>query len=179
MLAALGVDGDSRLVEKDEFWLMSDATSDIETTKKAAGELFRIELAEISQTDELDRVIDAFFALGFVFNVEAAEKVDVVLGAEFVEYGDILENDANLALQIVGSRGHCLAEDFDGSLVKLEQREKTVNCGRFTGAVRAEETEDLAFFYIEGEAVDGFEGGVGFGVFVGFGEMTDFDDVGF
>ncbi len=177
VLAALRVDGDGRLIEENEFRTMGDAASDIESAEKAAGKLLRVELAEIFEADEFDCVIDTFFTLGFIFNIETAEKVDIVLNFELFEDGNFLENDADLTLQVVGGGGHGFTEDFDSSLVELEERKETVDGRRLAGAVRAEQAEDFAFFDVEGKVVDGFQGLFGLRIFVSLRQMTNFDDV--
>ena len=98
MLATLRIDGNGRFVKEDEFWFMGDTASDIEAAEKAAGKLFWVELAEIFQTDEFDCVIDTLFAFGLIFDIEAAEKVDVIFSAEFFKNGDVLENNTDLTL---------------------------------------------------------------------------------
>ena len=104
---------------------------------------------EILQPDKCDCLLDILLAGRFVVDVQTAEVVDVFVDGQLVEHGDILHDDTDLLLDIVGSRRHFFAEDFNAALVEGEQRKQAVDGCGLACAILTQKTEDAAFGHIE------------------------------
>ena len=117
---------------------MGDTAGDIQAALETAGKLLRTKLLEVIQFNEVDRFLDSLFSFILICDVKAAEKVDVLIYRQFLEHGDFLRNDADLALQIVRLRRHLFSVDRDRTLIIFQKGKNAVDRGGFAGAVRAQ-----------------------------------------
>ena len=154
-VAALRVDGDGRLVEEDQLGFVHDAARDVETAQQAPRELARAEATVVVEADERDRLVDEAAAARAVGDVQRAEIGYVLLDRQLVEHGDVLRDDADAALELVARRPHRLAEDADLARIVGEQAEDAVDRRRLAGAVRSEQSVDLAAAHLQVEVVEG------------------------
>ena len=126
-IAALGIDGDGRLVQEDELGFVRDAAGDVQSAQQAARKLLRTEFLEFLKSDERDGIVDHSASLRTVGNVERAERIDVFTYGEFVEYGHVLRNDADATLRFVVRRVHAGAEQIDLAMVVAQQLQDAVD----------------------------------------------------
>ena len=110
------VNGNGRLVEKDELGLVRNSTGDVQAPQQAARKFFRAELRKLLQPYELYGLVNKGLSLFPVINVEAAEIVYVLTYRQLVEHSDVLRDDTYPALQVVAGGGHDLAEQLDAAL---------------------------------------------------------------
>ena len=150
---ALRVDSDRGLIEEDEVGAVGDAAGDVEASQQAAGELLGLELHELLQADEGDRLGHQAAPLGAVTHVEGAEGIDVLRHRELIEDGDILRHHADATLETVGGGRHRLTEDADRALVVGEQLKDAADRRRLARAVGAEQPQHLAARNSQGQAV--------------------------
>ena len=145
LVAALRIDGDGRLVKNNQLRLVGNAAGNVQAAQQAARKLFRVEFPKISETDEVDGLLHKLPAPRFVRDVEAAEIVDIFLHRQLVEDGNILHDDADAALYVVGIRRHGAAEYLHFAFVVPQQREDAVDGRRFSRTVWPEQAENFSF----------------------------------
>jgi len=149
----LRVDRDCGLVQKDQFRLVGDAAGDVQPAQQAPAQLFGQEAAEILKADKRDRLIDQLPALAPVRHIQAAEVVDVLPYRQFVENSDILHDDPDVALDVVGIRPHRAAKQLDGAHREFEQGQHAVDGRGLARAVGTEQAEYFAGLHGEVEMV--------------------------
>ena len=145
--------GDSRLIEDDKPWFVSNSAGNIEPSEKTAGKLLRSCFAVVFQSDKPDGFFDKFLSPIFVMYVQTAEIIDIFRYSQLIKNRYILQYDTNLLLDFVVVRRHFLSEDLDVALIIFQQRKETVDRSCFAGTVRTKKTEDLSFFDIQTEMV--------------------------
>ena len=114
--------GDSRLIEDDKPWFVSDSTGNIEPSEKTAGKLLRSCFAVVLQSDKPDGFFDKFLSPIFVMYVQTAEIIDIFRYSQLIKNRYILQYDTNLLLDFVVVRRHFLSEDLDVALIIFQQR---------------------------------------------------------
>lgn len=113
IITTLRINGNSGFIEEDKFGLMSNAAGNIETTKKAAGKLFRIKFTIIFQTDELEGGVNVLLADDFVSDVKSTEVIEVLIDGELIKNSNFLKDYTDLTLEIVGIGLHGATKDFN------------------------------------------------------------------
>ncbi len=154
-VTALRVHGNGRFVEEDELGRVRDAARDVEPAQQAAGKLSRAHLAIVFQAHELDGPLHQLAAARRIAHIQRAEAVDVLSHGQLVEHGHLLRDHANAPLEVVARRRHTLVEQLDGAFVVGKQLQHAVHGRGLAAAVRAEQTENLAFLDFQVEMVQG------------------------
>ena len=149
----LRVEPGGRLVEEEHLRLVDETGRDVEAALHPAGVAARDAVGGVAQSDELEQLVDPLAQRG------AAHRVDPALEHQVLAPGG-LPVDARILRDVTGCTAHAvrMAHDVftgDGraSGVGLRERRERTNGRRLAGAVRAEETEDLAVAYGERDAV--------------------------
>ena len=138
-----------RLVEEDEVRVADQRYSEVEPALLTAGKSLHARVSLLLEADELDHLVDV------------ARPV-VVTGEHAVRLGDgdrrpelrLLQHHADPLSEGRAGSSRIEAEDVDLAPVAGPVPLQDLDRGRLAGAVRAEETEDLALCDLEADPAD-------------------------
>ena len=77
---------------------MCDPTGNIQTTEQSAGQLFRIKLSEMLQPHKSNRFFHILFPECLIADIKSTEIINIFLYGQCVKNGDILKDNADIAL---------------------------------------------------------------------------------
>jgi len=154
--AALRVDADGRLVHEQQLGFVEQPGGDIDAPLHAAGVGLDLVLGPVAEADGLQHFVDAPRQLLAAHVVEAAPELQILPGSERVVEGDFLRHDADgpAHAQRVGEDG--VAGNLGRAAGRLDEATEHVDGRRLARTVGAEQAEDFAGQYVEGDALDGF-----------------------
>jgi hypothetical protein len=93
----------------------------------------------------MERLLDELAAFLFIVDVQAAEITDVLDNGQFLEYRNVLRDDADVPLQFVRIGLHRAAEYLNVALAVFQERQNAVDGRRLAGTVRTKQPEHLPF----------------------------------
>ena len=183
--AAVGVEVARRLVGEDDLGLVHEGPGDGDALLLAAGELARLVIGPLSQTDQGEGFEPRLLGVLASDAGVVAGQEDVLEGGEGRDQVEVLEDEAHsagpdLGSSIVGKRGHVLSREVElgsGAVVRVGSVEQAqdVHESALAGSGRAHDRYHLARLDRDLDALEGFDG-VAAAQPVGLAEVSTFED---
>src|SRR5689334_16440234 len=107
---------------------------------------------EIAHVEPFDDRVHSGLQLAVVQSAQRAEIADVLARRKAWIHADLRRDDADSSTHLLGRDPGVKAQDFDRARVRGQQRADDAQRRRLAGAVRTEETEDLAGVGLERDA---------------------------
>jgi len=161
LIAGLWVEAEGGLVEEQDSRGMEKAAGDFETALHAAGELLDLVVAALPELKELEELLGALAADFCRYTVEHAVDLHVLPSSKVLVERGVLKDDAEAAARFVLAPLRVETVKLYGAAGRPKQGGEHLDGGGFAGSVGAEEGENLAGGYLEGDVVDGGEGAEG------------------
>src|SRR5688572_590383 len=157
LIAALRIESECRLVEKQDLRRVQQTARDLETPLHATRKGLHVRVLPLPQLEQLEQQLDAFGAHAARYVIQHAVQLHVLVSRQLAVETRILKHDAKRAARfdLVGDRIQPVKLHRPGS--RPLQRGEHLDCRGLARAVRAEKREDLAFGNVEGHAVNGFD----------------------
>ena len=146
-----------RFVEEEDFRPVHECRGHRQALLEAAGQLPGRQIRERRQIELLHGPIDALAAPAPAQAIGAGEEGEVLADRELPIEGEFLRDIADPLAGGSPRAGEVDAGDAQRSAGRGEQAAEHAEGGRLAGAVRPEETEDLAAGDVEADVVDGGE----------------------
>jgi hypothetical protein len=153
--ARLRVEPESRFVEEQHPGRVDEAGRELEATPHSTGVGSHQPVGGLVELQRRQKAGDLALRLGAPYPVEGGGETQVLPPGELVVGRGLLEDDADPATHLSRLLHDVQAVDGGASLRRTEERREHVDRSRLPGAVRSEESEDLALTYLEGDARDG------------------------
>jgi len=150
------VETGGRFVEKEQLRCSDQAQCEIEAAPLPAGERLHARCALVVETYEVDefvRVVPAWIQRGL--------QPDQLADRELLLEAGGLQDHADACAEGRSARRRVAAKHLNRSRVSATVSRQDLHCGRLSGAVRAEQGEDLTHVDRERDAVDGAHRPVG------------------
>ena len=143
-LARLGIDADGGLVEEQHARAVEDAAAEVQAAPHADREAGDRLASAALEPDQAQHVRRAARGLARRKPEGAGEEAQVLAGRQRRVEGHLLWHEAELAARPGRCCGQRVIGDRDVAGVEGEEGRENRERRRFSGAVRAEETDDLA-----------------------------------
>src|ERR1700731_351528 len=166
--ARLGIKTGGQLVEKNNFGIVDQRESNEESLLLTAGKIHKPSVALVGEAEAFE---EAFGIDGFLV-VKRGPEVDGLPHFDALLQLGLLQLNTDPSLQLIDLTKRIKAENRDGAAVGSAQAFDALHGGCFSRTVGANQTENLALVYVEGDFVDGD------GRAVGFANSGNLDDRG-
>src|SRR5215217_9359706 len=155
--AGLGVQADGRLVQEQHPRRVQQAPGDLQPPPHAAGEGLDQVAAAFPEVDHGQHLLAAVGGGGPVDAVQLAVEAQVLLGRQVGVEGRLLEDQADVAANLVPLAGDVEAGHRGRAGGRLGQGAEDLDGGRLAGAVGAEEPEGLPRPDVQVDAGNGLD----------------------
>jgi hypothetical protein len=155
--ARLRVQADGGLVEEEHARRVQEAARDLQASAHAAREGHHRRAAALPQPDHLEHLAHPAGDERGVDAVELGVQAQVLLGGEVAVERRVLEDEADVAPDVVALAHDVVAGDARAARRRLGQRAQHVDGGRLPGAVGPEEAEDLPGRHLEADTAHGLD----------------------
>ena len=153
-----GVDADRRLVEEHDLGVVEDAARDVQSLAHAARVALDALLLPALQPDELEHLVDAHALRLAGDAVQLGEVAEVVARREALVEAAVAAEDVADPLPHLARILHDVAAEHASVPARRQQeRDQHLDRRRLTGAVRAEQSEQLTLLDGERDPADGFD----------------------
>ena len=153
--ASARVQAGGRLVEEQDLRVVDQGVRQAQPLLHAARERLDVVVAAIGEVDELQEVADRPASLRGRQAVAASEEVQVLPDLHVVVDPEHVRHEPEDAPDLVGVPRHGPAGDLGDARRRLQERGQDPERRGLAGAVRPDETEDLALLDVEVHAGDG------------------------
>jgi hypothetical protein len=155
LVAGLGVQTGSRLVEKEQFRFADESAGDRQALPLATGEVFYPSRALFSQADFGHQVVQVAVSW-----VETAKESERFFHGEFGRQFCFLQRDAEALSKLVVMSSPLPAENLDVSGAWLVQSFENLDGRRFSRPVGSQQAETFTFVHVEVDPADGFNAAI-------------------
>src|SRR5216684_2458552 len=162
LAANLRIEAGGGLIEEEDFGIVDERHGEGQALLLAARKLAVEGVSFLFEAEALEQFVR--FAATFV---KASEKPQSFYYAELVGERSGLQCGADLVFQRRGITLRIEAANGNSPAVKIAQAFENLDGGCFSGAIRPEQTENLAFFHTKADTANGFD------VTVPFDEVFD------
>ncbi len=147
VLAADGVEAGEGLVEDEQVGVVDQGLGQTEALDHPLGELAQLQVLVTAQADAVDQGGDRVLYPGGGEVEEGGGEVEELAGGEVVVKIGVLGEKTDAAPRRLRKGGLAVDQDLPG--VRGQQSHDAFDGGGLAGAVRAQETIDLALFHVE------------------------------
>src|SRR5688572_9568424 len=156
LIAALRIESERRLVEKQDLRRMQQAARDLETPLHSTRKGLHVRVLPFPQLEQLEQQLNAFSADATRHVIQHAVQLHVLVGRQLAVEARVLKHYAERAprFELIGDRVQPV-EPHRPARRPLERGEH-LDRRRLARAVRAEEREDLTLCDVERYTVNGF-----------------------
>ena len=150
-----GVHAGEGFVQEDELRVHGEGAGNLAAAPLAAGELDALGLADLGEVELVDELLQAGFPLGLGHLGHLHDGHDVVLHGHLPEDGSLLReiSHALLGALVHGEAGQLVVVDENAAFVRDDLAGDHVETGGLSGAVRAQEANDLTLVHFHGNAL--------------------------
>ena len=117
LIPALGIYRHSRLVHKDQLRLVGNAAGNVQSAQKASGKLSRTHFPKLVKAGKCNGFFHQLFSLFPVWNIQAAEIINVLIDRHLAEHCNVLHDDSNALFDVIAVRLHLFSENFNAPFV--------------------------------------------------------------
>ena len=157
-----GVEAGGGLVQKKDARIVHQAPRDLEPAPHAAGKRFGLCIAPLGQIDGFEHRIDVLLALFARHAVKLGVDRQVFLQGQILVAGERLRNDADRLPHVIRVLAHVVPSHNGFARGDGDERGHHADECALAGAVRSQQTEDLALANAEVHVLDGFKVAVAF-----------------
>ncbi len=167
--AGAGVEAAGRLVEQQDLRIVQQRAGQADPLRLPATERVDHRVALEAHVDQVELLLADLPPAGAVDAVGGGEEFEVLDDGHVVVHAEEVGHVADQPPDLLRMRVDALAADVGFAVVGLKQRGDHPHRGRLARAVRADESEDVAFLERKVDLVRGDQ------VAVAFGELAGFD----
>ena len=155
--AGLRIQPDRRLVEEQHPRRVHQPAGDLQPPPHAAAERPDHAVLAVVEADHLEHLPHPRRDQRGLDAVELGMQLEVLLGGQVAVERRVLEDEADVAADVVALAHHVVAGDLRAPARRLGERAEHVDRGGLAGAVRTQESEHLAGLDGERDAADGLD----------------------
>src|SRR5436309_14142311 len=158
LIAALRIEAERRLVEKQYLRRVQQPTGDLEAALHATGERLHQVIAPLPQLEHSEQRLAPRSSDLTRHMVQHAVDIHVLPRRELAVETRILEDDAEPLADVGPMRGDVESVELERARRRMQQGGEHLDGGGLAGAVRPQERENLPGADVEGDVVDGHDG---------------------
>src|SRR5262249_9788137 len=153
-----GIDAGGGLVQEEDAGLVHDRRAERDALLPPAGQAARDLLASTLEARERQDPADLLLTLAVGDSVDAGEEPEILADRQVVLERELLRHVADPLAYLFGAEVATLASQLHLAAGGIEEPAQHLDGGCLAGAVRAEESVDLAVADLEAHIVHGHEG---------------------
>ena len=117
LIPALRIHCYCRLVHKNQLRLVGNAAGNVQSAQQSSGKLSGTHLPKLIKAGKCKGLFHQLFSLFPVWNIQAAEVINVLIDRHLAEHCNVLHDDSNALLDVIAVRLHLFSENFNASFV--------------------------------------------------------------